>query len=308
MTDRENPLLAPSELPYELPPFDRIADDDFLPAFEAGMAEQAAEVAAIAACAEEPTFDNTIVALERSGELLSRVSAVFFNLTASHTNPALRRVQAEIAPRLAAHADAIHLDPALFARIDTLYRRRDSLDLDDESAWLLRRYHRDFRRAGADLQAAEQDRLRVLNERLSSASTRFQDNLHADTGELAVLVDDRAELAGLSDEAVAAAAEAAEARGEHGRYLLPLSLPTAQPVLASLENRTLRERVFHASTRRGHTGGEHDNTAVVAEIARLRAERAALLGYPHHAAYVLEEQTAGTVEAALELLHRLAPA
>ncbi|WP_007023948.1 M3 family metallopeptidase [Saccharomonospora iraqiensis] len=308
MTGRENPLLTPSELPYELPPFDRITAGDFPPAFEAGMAAHADEVAAVAANPEPPTFDNTIVALERSGELLNRVSQTFFNLVASHTDDDLRRVQAEVAPRLAAHADAVHLDAALFARVDELYRRRESLDLDEESAWLLRRYHRDFRRAGAGLGADDQARLRALNERLSALSTRFQDNLLADTNDLAVLVSDEAELAGLSEDAVAAAAEAATARGEPGRYALTLSLPTAQPVLAALENRDLRERVYRASRGRGHRGGEYDNTGVLTEIARLRAERAALLGYPHHAAYAVEEQTAGTVEAALGMLHRLVPA
>jgi peptidyl-dipeptidase Dcp len=306
VTGQDNPLLVPSGLPYGLPPFDRIAAEHFLPAFEAGMAEQAAEVEAIADRSDPASFDNTILALERSGRLLSRVSAVFFNLVASHTSDALRRAHAEIAPRLAAHADAIHLNPRLWPRVEQLYSRRAELDLDEESAWLLRRYYLDFQRAGAGLAAAEQARLRELNEELSALSTRFQDNLLSDSNELAVRVEDRAELAGLSDDAVAAAAEAATARGEDG-YLLKLVLPTAQPVLTALADRVLRERVFRASTARGNRGNEHDNTVVLARIAALRAERAALLGYPHHAAYVIEDQTAGTVDAALGLLKRLAP-
>ncbi|PXY22524.1 M3 family metallopeptidase [Prauserella muralis] len=306
MTD-DNPLLAPSELPYGLPPFGAIADEHFLPAFEAGMAEQAAEVEAIAASPEPPTFENTIVALERSGRLLGRVSSVFFNLVASDSTDARQRVHTEIAPRLAAHADAIHLNPTLFARIETLYEQRGSLGLDPESAWLLRRYHLDFQRAGAGLPEAEQRRLRELNEELSSLSTTFQNNLLADTNDLAVLVDSAEQLDGLAEDAIAAAAEAATTRGEQGRYLLKLVLPTGQPALASLANRALRERLHRAATSRGARGNEHDTSAVLARIAALRAERAALLGHPHHASYVIEDQTARTPDAALGLLHRLAP-
>lgn len=307
MTGTDNPLLEPSDLPYGLPPFDRITDEHFAPAFEAAMAEHAAEIERIAEAQESATFDNTIVALERSGRSLHRVSSVFFNLVASHSNDTLRRVHADIAPRLASHADGIHLNPALFARIEKLYARRDELGLDAESAWLLRRYYLDFQRAGAALTAPEQRELRELNEELSSLSTRFQDNLLSDTGELAVLVSDPAELAGLSQAAVAAAAQAAGERGQQGKYLLRLVLPTNQPVLASLENRTLRERVYRASTARGNRGNEYDNTEVLARIAILRARRAALLGHPHHAAYVIEDQTARTVEAVTGLLNRLAP-
>ncbi|WP_298178043.1 M3 family metallopeptidase [Saccharomonospora sp.] len=308
MTNADNPLLTPSELPCELPPFDRIIDEHFLPAFEAGMAEHAAEAEAIANNPEPPTFGNTIVALERSGQLLNRVASVFFNLAASHTNDTLRAVHAEVAPKLAEHFDAIHLNPALFARIEELYERRETLELDAESAWLLRRYHLDFVRAGAALPETDRQRLRELNAELSSLSTRFSNNLLADTNDLAVLVSDREQLAGLSDAEIAAAAEAATERGHDGGYLLTLSLPTAQPLLASLENRELRERIFRASIARGNRGNEYDNTEVLARITRLRAERAALLGYPHHAAYVIEDQTAKTADAALDMLRRLAPA
>jgi peptidyl-dipeptidase Dcp len=304
----DNPFAGPSDLPYGLPPFDRIADDHFSVAFEVGLAEHAGEIEEIATNAEPASFDNTIVALERSGQLLRRVSSVFFNLTSSDTNPALQEMQAHIAPKLTAHRDAIHLNPKLYARVRELFQRRESLALDAESAWLLERIHTDFQRAGAGLPEKDQQRLRVLNEELSTLSTRFQENLLADTNDLAVVVDDPAELAGLSADATAAAAEAATARGEQGRYLLTLSLPTPQPVLSSLENRVLRERLFRASVARANRGNEHDNTAVLTRIATLRAERAALLGYPHHAAYVISDETARTSEAALGLLERLAPA
>ncbi|TNC19615.1 M3 family metallopeptidase [Amycolatopsis alkalitolerans] len=304
----DNPFAKPSELPYGLPPFDRIGEEHYAPAFEAGLAGHAAEVEAIAANPGPATFDNTVVALERSGRLLSRVASVFFNLTSSDTNPVLQDLQAQIAPKLAAHHDAIHLNPRLYARIRELFENRESLGLDPESAWLLERVHTDFQRAGAGLGGPEQERLRALNEELSTLSTRFQENLLRDTNDLAVMVEDERELAGLSAGAVAAAKEAANARGEQGRYLLSLNLPTSQPLLASLENRGLRERLFRASTSRGARGNDNDNSEVLTRLAVLRAERAALLGYPHHAAYVISDETARTSEAAVGLLERLAPA
>lgn len=304
----DNPFAQASDLPFALPPFDRIEDEHFGPAFDAGLAEHAAEIEAIAANPEPPSFENTIVAMERSGRLLHRVSIVFFNLTSSDTNPARQRLQADLAPRLAAHSDAIHLDPKLFARVRELFERRESLGLDAESAWLLERVHTDFQRAGAGLPEEDQQRLRILNEELSTLSTRFQENLLRDSNDLAVLVDDASKLAGLSSGVIAAAAEAANARGEQGKYLLNLSLPTSQPLLASLENRELRELLFTASSSRGNRGNDNDNTEVLARIAVLRAERARLLGYPHHAAYVISDETALTSETALALLERLAPA
>ncbi|MFI5563681.1 M3 family metallopeptidase [Amycolatopsis japonica] len=304
MISQDNPFAAPSELPYALPPFDRIADEHFLPAFEAGLAEHAAEIEEIANSAEPPTFENTIVALEKSGRLLSRVSSVFFNLAGSNANDEIQRVQAEMAPRLAAHADAINLNPALFARINSLFERKDELGLDGESLRLLERHHTDVRRAGAGLPEADQKRLRELNEQLSTLSTRFQQNLLKDTNELAVVVDDVAELAGLGEDEIATAAETA---GEEGKYVLKLTLPTAQAALASLEDRALRERIFTASVSRGNRGNESDNNGVVAELVRLRAERAAVLGFPDHASYVIEDETAKTAQAAVGLLERLAP-
>ncbi|OLZ61704.1 M3 family metallopeptidase [Amycolatopsis keratiniphila] len=304
MISQDNPFAAPSELPYALPPFDRIADEHFLPAFEAGLAEHAAEIEEIADSAEPPTFENTIVALEKSGRLLSRVSSVFFNLAGSNANDEIQRVQAEMAPRLAAHADAINLNPALFARINSLFERKDELGLDGESLRLLERHHTDVRRAGAGLPEADQKRLRELNEQLSTLSTRFQQNLLKDTNELAVVVDDVAELAGLGEDEIATAAETA---GEEGKYVLKLTLPTAQAALASLEDRALRERIFTASVSRGNRGNESDNNGIVAELVRLRAERAAVLGFPDHASYVIEDETAKTAQAAVGLLERLAP-
>ena len=308
MISQDNPFAAPSGLPYSLPPFDKITGEHYRPAFEAGLAEQSAEVEAIAGNADPATFENTVVALERSGRLLHRVGGVFFNLAGSDSDDNLQELQAEFAPKFAAQHDAVYLNEKLFARVKDLYQRRNELDLDPESAWLLERYHTDFQRAGAGLPEADQQRLRELNAELSSLSTQFSQNLLKDTNELAVVVDDVAELAGLSPDAIAAAGEAATSRGEPGKYVINLILPTSQPALASLENRALRERIFTASVSRGNRGNAYDNKETLARIARLRAERAALLGYPHHAAYVISDQTARTAEAAVGLLERLAPA
>ncbi len=303
---KNNPLLRPSPLPYGLPPFDRIHDDDFLPAFDAGMAEQKQEVRAIAGNSEPPTFDNTIVALERSGRTLDRVESVFFNLTASDTNPTLDDIQKQIAPQLAAHADAIFLDHALFQRVRTLYEQRDSRDLDHQSRRLLERYYTMFVRAGALLDDDAQVRLKALNRKLSTLTTAFKHEVLEGVNDAAVVVDDVGQLAGLSQQRVATAAKAAKDRGLEGKYVIALVNTTTQPVLAQLEDRSLRKRIFDSSISRG-LSGEHATTDLVVDIVRTRAERAKLLGYPTHAAYVLADETAQTPAAVATMLHRLAP-
>ncbi|NMI01306.1 M3 family metallopeptidase [Pseudonocardia acidicola] len=307
MTSVDNPLLAPSELPYQLPDFSRITDEHYRPAFEQGMTEQRAEVEAIAVDPGPPTFDNTIVALERSGQTLHRVSTVFFSRAGAHTNPEIEQIQAEIAPKLAAHRDAIMLDPRLFARIRELYSRRDELGLDPESYRLLERHHTDAVRAGAELDEADQRRLRELNAELSTLSAAFGSRLLAETNDSAVGVADPARLDGLSPDAISAAAAAATARGRDG-HLLTLVLPTGQPALASLTDRGLREELFTASVRRGSRGNGDDTTDLVRRLSALRAERARLLGYASHAAYVIADNTAGTVDAVTAMLADLAPA
>jgi peptidyl-dipeptidase Dcp len=304
----ENPFFEASELPYQLPPFARIGVGDFLPAFERGMAEQRAEVAAITGSAEPPTLENTLVALERSGQLLRRVSVVLQALTGADTNPELQRIEAEVEPKLAAHFDAIRLDPKLYGRISALYERRGELDLDAESRWLLERYHTEFVRAGARLSTSDQERLRTLNAELAGLYATFRAKLLAESNDVAVLVDDERELAGLPADAITAAAEAARARGIEGRYLLTLVLPTQQLALASLHNRGLRERLFNASISRGGRGNENDTGDTVRRIVRLRAERARLLGYPDHATYAIEDNTARSVDAVRDMLGRLIPA
>jgi len=303
----DNPFAQPSTLPYHLPPFDRIRDADYLPAFEAGMREQLREVAAIAHNREPASFDNTIVALERSGQLLQRVASTFLRLNACNTDPQMQRIDTETAPRLSAHADAIHLDPALWARVDTLYRERARAHLDPESLQLLTRYHTTFVRAGARLPPADQARLRDLNRQIAALATRFKQNLLKATTDGAVVVDNVADLEGLSALQIGVAERAAAERGLSGKWLITLQNTTNQPALAQLRNRALRERIYRASISRG-VGGASDNSAVVAELVRLRAERAQLLGYPSHAAYQLEDESAGTPAAVGEMIGRVAPA
>ncbi|MBX6383067.1 MAG: M3 family metallopeptidase [Microbispora sp.] len=296
MTSAANPFLSPSTLPHGLPPFREIEEEHYAPAFEQGMAEHLAEVEAIAESPEPPTFENTIEALERSGALLERVSAVFFNQVSSDATPGVQEIQKDVTPKLAKHADAIHLNAKLFARIRAVEAA------DDEQRWLLKRYLTDFTRAGATLAPRDQARLREINERLSALGTAFQQNLLADTNERAVVVDDVAELDGLSEDAIRALADQAGERGLDGKYLITLVLPTGQPALAELTNRALRERIHRASVGRGAANAE-----LIKEMAVLRRERARLLGYDNHAEYVLADQTAGTTQAVTEMLERLVP-
>ncbi|MBM7388527.1 peptidyl-dipeptidase Dcp [Clavibacter michiganensis] len=308
MTTPPNPFLEPSTLPYGMPPFAEIREEHFRPAFEAGIAEHLAEVRAIAGSTEPPTFENTLVALERSGRILDRVGHVFFTLTSSDSSPFTRELEAEIAPELAAHEDAIRLDSALYARIRAVHDARHDSGLDAESVYLVERYLAEFTIAGAGLDDDAKGLLRDLNRRLSVLTTRFESNLLEDTNDLAVVVDDVAELDGLGQGAIAAAAQAAADRGLEGKHLITLVLPTGHPYLSQLTDRGLRQRIMEASLARGSRGNDHDNRPLVLEITRLRAERAALLGFPSHAATVTADQTARTPEAVADMLGRLAPA
>ncbi len=269
------------------------------------MRRRLAEVEAIARQASEPTFDNTVVALERSGPLLTRAVNVFFAVVAANTNDTLQRVQSEEAPKLAAHNDAVYLNDRLFSRIRSIYDRRDALKLAGEEKRLVERYYRDFVRAGARLPEADKVRLRALNQEEAELTTDFQKRLLAATKAGALVVDDRAELDGMSEAEVAAAAQAGKERGLVGKYVIPLQNTTQHPAQASLRNRAVRQRLFEASARRAERGDTNDTRAVVRRLAKLRAERAALLGFPTHAAYVLDDQMAKTPEAATDLLNRL---
>jgi peptidyl-dipeptidase Dcp len=307
---RENPLLKPSTLVDSLPPFDQIKDEDFEPAFTAGMAEQRAEVDAIAKNPEAPSFENTIVALEKSGQTLTRVQKVFFNLNGSNTDDAMQALEEKEAPLLSAHNDAILMDSALFSRVDALWQKRDSLGLDPESAQLLARYHAEFVRAGAKLSDADKATLKDLNGQISTLQTQFEQNDRKLMKDSAVVVDDVAQLDGLSAAEVSAAAEAATARGLTGKWAFPLENTTIQAPLSELKNRELRERIFEASVGRGLPGSPiADNTAIVSKLVDLRAKKAALLGYPTFAAYALEDESAGNPPAVDAILTQLgAPA
>ncbi|MET9179155.1 M3 family metallopeptidase [Kitasatospora aureofaciens] len=297
----ENPFFAASPLVYELPPYAEIREEHYLPAYERGTAEQLAEIAAITDDGTAPTFENTVVALERSGELLRRVDAVFRNQSSSDTTELLDEVEAKVSPLLATHHDAIHLDRKLFARIEALHGDRAALGLDPESLRLLERWYTAFVRSGARLGESEQARLRELNAELAALGTMFQQNVNAATRAAALVVDSAEELAGLSEGAIAAAAENARVLGHEGRYVLSLKSTSTQPELAQLADRSVRERLLAASLARG----VEDNGPLAIRMAALRAERAALLGHPSHAAYVVADETAGTVEAVSGLLARL---
>ena len=302
-----NPFFAPSTLPYQLPPFADIADEHYLPAFEKGFEEQLAEVAAITADQDAPTFENTMVPLEQSGQTLLRVARVFYNKSSADSNDFTNDLEEKIAPRMAAHEDAIKLDSRLYGRIKALHDQLDSLDLTPEQRYLVERNYTEMTLAGAGLDDEQKERLKDYNQRLSTLTTRFEKNLLADTNDLAVVIDDVAELEGLGAGEISAAAEAAKERGLEGKYLITLVLPTGHPYLASLSRRDVRERIMAASRARGIRGGEHDNRDLVLEIAKLRAERARLLGFDTHAGYVTADETAKTPEAVADMLGRLAP-
>jgi peptidyl-dipeptidase Dcp len=305
--DSDNPLLTESTLPLQYPPFDRLRDTHFQPAIERGMAERLAEIEAIANNPAAPSFDNTIVAMERAGRLLSRASVAFFGLNAANTNPQLQQIGRTLAPLRAAHFDAVLLHPKLFARIDSLYQARATLGLDGESQRLLWRYHQDFVRAGARLSDADKARLRALNGELATLQTRFTQNVLKERAAASLLVDKREDLAGLSDAEINSAAAAARAAGHAQGFLLVLGNTSGQAPLTDLRSPATRARLMAASLARGGRGGEFDNQAVVLDIARKRAERAALLGYAHHAAFELAEQTIGGVDVLNRLLAQLAP-
>ncbi len=296
-----NPFFEPSTLPYQLPPFDRIEDGHYLPAFEAGFAEQLAEIEAITASPEPADFENTITALERSGQVLQRVAAAFHNRSSADSTAAIQDIETRIAPRLAEHQDNIHLNRALFERLKAV----PADGLDAEPARLLAEYLRRFTAAGAELDDAAQARLRALNAELSELSTEYQQRLLRDTNASALLLDTAAELDGLPADDIAAAAAAAEAAGHPGRYLLTLILPTNQPAMALLTDRAVRRRLYELSVNRGFSDGPDNTLELAARMAALRADRAALLGFDTYAAAATDDQTAPSLGAIRERLAAL---
>ena len=303
----DNPLLTESSLPYHVPPFDKIKDEHFAPAIDAGMREQLSEVEAVADNSEKPTFDNTIVALERTGRLLDRAQRTFSNLNACNTNPALQKIDKEMAPKLAAHHDEIFLNPKLFARVQQLYDNRDNLGLDPESAYLLERYYKDFVRAGAKLSDTDKEKLKKINAELATLQTQFEQNVLKEKNASSVVVDRKEDLRGLSDDQMAGVTAAAKAEHKEGKFVIQMQNTTGQPLVGSLQNRQLREQIMQTSLARNSHGGEFDTRKIVTRTAQLRAEKAKLLGYTNWAAYQLEDQTAHDVPTVNKLLSDLAP-
>jgi peptidyl-dipeptidase Dcp len=304
---QSNPFFAESPLPLHYPQFDKIKDADFGPAFDRGMADQLKEIDAIANDPARPTFDNTILAMEKSGRILSRATTVFYNLVGADTNDTRDKIDARYSPKFAAHRDAIYLNPKLFARIKALYDSRSTLGLDAEGTRLVEKYYQDFVRSGAQLSDADKVALKAMNGQLAELGTKFSQNVLAEVNDSAIVVDTRGELTGLTDEQIAAAADEAKVRKHEGKYVIKLQNTTGQPPETFLQDRAIRERLHKASVARGSRGNQWDNTGIVAKVVKLRAEKAKLLGYPTYAAYSLEDQTAKTPEAVNAMLGKLAP-
>jgi len=301
-----NPFYAASTLPFQAPPFNKIKDSDYQPAIEAGMAEQHGEVLGIANNAAPPTFENTLVALEKSGQLLTRVMQVFNGVTGANLDPELQKVQEIEAPKLAAHQDAIFLNPQLFQRVETIYKQRESLGLTPEGIRLVEYYYKEFVHSGAKLSEGDKAELKKLNEEESTLSTAFTKKLLAATKDGAYVTDDKNVLAGLSPAQVEAAAQTAKDRKVNG-FVVPLQNTTQQPDLALLSERTTRRAIFENSWNRAEHGGSNDTREIVARLAQLRAQKAKLLGFPNYAAWKLEDQMAKTPEAALKFMGELVP-
>ncbi|HEY5047004.1 MAG TPA: peptidyl-dipeptidase Dcp [Rhizomicrobium sp.] len=303
-----SPFAEPSALPLQAPPFDRIKDSDYEPGFEQAMKRQIAEIDAIADNPAAPTFENTVVAMEKSGRMLDRVSLDFAGVVQANTNDVLDKVQSDEAPKLAAHQDAIYLNPKLFARVKAVYDRRNSLHLDPESLQLLNIYYMQFVHSGANLSDGDKAKLREIDRQDSILETAFEQKLIAATKAGALVVDNKAALAGLSEADIANAAHAAEARGMKGKFLIPLQNTTQQPSLMSLSDRATREKLFDNSWSRTEKGGASDTRDTISVIAQLRAQKAQLLGYPNYAAYVLYDQMANTPDKVLTFMAQMVPA
>ena len=302
----DNPFFRNSQLQLNYPEFNLIKNEHYLPAFEYGMTEHLREIKEIAEQIDDPGFENTIVALELSGQIYSRVARVFFSMSSAHTNDEIRKLEQDLAPRLASHEDSIYLNRQLFLRIENLYLSRNSLQLDAEAKRLLEQTYKNFQRAGAALNEADKEKLKELNAKLAMLETRFSQNILDEANDLAIIVDSREELGGLSEGRINSAAQSAENKGLPGKFVIPLLNTSGQPVLTSLQNRELRERIHKASLSRGNRGGEFDNRANLSSILKLRSEKARLLGFDNHAHYVVDDQTALTVDAVNQRLAELA--
>lgn len=307
-SDTTNALFSESTLPYQTIPFDKIKDADFKPAFEEGMKRHMAEIDSIINDTAAPTFQNTLVALEKSGSMLNRVNKVFNALTGANTNDTLQKIQEELAPKLSAHEDAIYLNPKLFHKIDTLYRQREKLNLDSESLRLLEVYHADFVMRGANLPDSSKEKLKKLNEEEATLTTKFSNQLLGAAKTNALIVDTKEELAGLTDAEIQAAATKAKENNHEGKYMLSIINTTQQPALQSLTNRNTRQKLFEASWNRAEKGDSNDTRQNILRIAKIRIEKAKLLGFPNYAAWKLQDQMAKTPQAVTSFLSKIVPA
>jgi peptidyl-dipeptidase Dcp len=297
--------MQKSELPFQAPPFDKIKPSDFLPAFKKGMKKQRKEVKEIAGDTAAPTFQNTFVALEKSGQMLTRVQQDFGILTSADTNPELQNIQQKVSPELAAHFDAIYLNSKLFERVKTIYENRKDLGLDHESQRLIKYYYKKFVRAGADLPEKDKAKLKKLNEKAASLNTQFTNKLLAATKDGALVVDDTTKLRGLSENQIKAASQSAENRGLSNKWVIPLQNTTQQPDLAALENRKIREKLFEHSWNRAEKSDSNDTRSTIKKLAEIRAKKSKLLGYPDYAAWKLQNQMAKNPQAVDHFLQQL---
>lgn len=305
MIEQVNPFFEDYDTPFEVPPFDKIEDEHFKPAMMAGIEEQRDEINEIASSTRPPTFANTIEALENTGDLLGKVTAVFYNLNSARTNDNLQAISKEIAPKLSAHNDFIYLNDALYKRVKAVYEERENTDLTDEQLRLLEKTYKDFVRKGADLSEEGKDRLREINSELSVLSLEFGQNVLAETNAFQLVIDNEEDLSGLPQNLIDAAEADAEEAGLEGKWVFTLHNPSLLPFLSYADNRELRREIWEAYKQRGYTDNDHDNRPHIEKMVALRAEKADLLGYDHHAAYVLENRMAGNIERVYDLLDEI---
>ncbi len=305
VTEVKNPFFEKYDTPYEVPPFDKILNAHYLPAFTEGMKQHAIEVEAIASNTEAPTFANTIEALDRNGDLLDRVSIVFFNVKEAHTNDSLNAIAEEVAPKLSRHRDAILLNETLFARVNAVHGSRDTLTLHPEQARLLTETYKDFVRGGANLPADKKEVLKKINEQLSLLDLKFDKNMLAETNSFKLVIGDSAELAGLPETIVAGAAEEAKAAGMEGKWVFTLQKPSWIPFLTYSDKRALREKLYKAMYNRANNDNQYDNKEVIGQYLKLRLQKANLMGYPNWASFVVDDNMAKTPENVYDLLMKV---
>ncbi len=301
----DNPFFSEYDIPFKVPPFDIIKPEHFIPAYEKGMEEQIADIEALVNNTEATTFDNTIVALDRSGKLLSEVSKVFSGLSGANTNDEIKKIQKEMAPRLAAHRDKINLNKKLFERIKSVYEQRDELNLTDEQMYLLENLYKRYVRNGANLNDEDQAKLKEINQELSKLGVQFGQNVLAETNEFKLVIENEEDLAGLPESSITGAVEAAKEAGLEGKWVFTTHKPSMIPFLQYSEKRDLREKLYRAYTKRGDNGNERDNKKILSDLIKLRVKRANLLGYKTYADYVLERRMAENPQNVYELLNRL---